>query len=154
MRSLYTAGLQKVCRVSKDENSAWRFFSRKRTDIKTEVETQDNVSEFQSAEADSIDNIDDDLSGFKRVSNAHRGRRERSDSVTTEIFRERLVHQQRAEKLIVDEASVTALEALGLGMKRKKHIMFSHFTSTAAGNFFLSSRSFNEWRLMLILLTK
>ena len=122
------AGLRNIGRESDAKRSIKRFFSRK----PLEVEKND-ASKLQSMDIVINDSIVDDVSAFKRVSNAHRGRRERSDSVTAEIFRERLLHQKRAESFVIDDVSVASLEALGLGMKRKKHIVYSHFTSTAAG---------------------
>ncbi len=81
----------------------------------------------------SVDGEDEELSEFIRQNNLSRSRRERSDSVTEAIFRERMLHQKSAKELIVDPKKVSALEDIGLGLRKKKHIVYSKFTTTAAG---------------------
>lgn len=67
--------------------------------------------------------------------NSSRSRRERKDSVTPEILRERLVHLQRISTSAFDTSlsDVKKLAEMGLGQKTRKHQVYKFDGTTGAG---------------------
>lgn len=120
------------------------------------------------------DSIDDDTSAtqseidLKLLESFKHGRKgkERKDSITLEILKERMTHHNRIQDLVVDDDMVSdykqkldRLDSLGLGSKRRKYQVYSGLsfhstesdtkkTLTGAGGFavHLSSSSSN-WPL-------
>lgn len=77
--------------------------------------------------------VDEDLYKVHSRINSSRSRRERKDSVTLDILRERFEHLQRISNyhLSISDSDAARLVDLGLGQKTRKHLVYKLYNSNA-----------------------
>ena len=118
---LYTESMLKVCRCHcyKNWQSSRVFGTFSPTAIRSAPVDEQTTGGR---------NIKPDLAKFMHG----RGNRERRDSVTNAILKERQLHLERLSRLPVDASLVKTLDQEGLGTRKRKHMVYAPINSAAA----------------------
>jgi hypothetical protein len=70
-------------------------------------------------------NLEDDELDEVRGLYGKRSSKERADSVSDDMLRERLIHKRRMEKTVAPHFVIAALKDMGFGRKRKSNTVYS-----------------------------